>query len=204
MLHGTLWESIVSVVSLISNQSVTNMSRSECRGAARRSRKDRFGTRSSKSGTSVWRWIPSERRRTAPFALFGKMFSFLAFDANRPKNLLRKAFKWNYDYYSEQGKGAFKDGEDIVRIHVTHCLDILRQQLMCVTDVGVLGQVWWQPEGELGAVPFVDFNTKHRCRDFEAIRKWAEVHQLPPEELVDMSAFYQMPRPGDTVYGAIP
>ncbi|KAF2676276.1 hypothetical protein K458DRAFT_322434 [Lentithecium fluviatile CBS 122367] len=119
-------------------------------------------------------------------------------------NLLRKTLKWNYDYYEKQGKDAFVNSEDIVRYHVTHCLDILRQQLMCVTDVGVLGQVWWQPADEPNPMPFVDFNTKHRCRDFEAIRRWAEVHQLPPEETVDTSTFYQMPKPGDTVYSEIP
>lgn len=74
---------------------------------------------------------------------------------------------------------------------------------MCTPDVGVLGQVWWKPSNE-GPQPFVDFNTKHRCRDFEAIRKWAKAHQLPPEEEVDMSIFYQMPKPGDTVYAEIP
>ncbi|KAF2640645.1 hypothetical protein P280DRAFT_369227, partial [Massarina eburnea CBS 473.64] len=118
-------------------------------------------------------------------------------------NLLRKSLKWNYKYYQQQGKGAFSNSEYIVRYHVTHCLDILRQQLMCVTDVGVLGQIWWQPDGE-HPQPFVDFNTKHRCRDFDAIRRWAQVHQLPPEEDVDMGNFYQMPKAGDTIYAEIP
>ncbi|KAF2655712.1 hypothetical protein K491DRAFT_704461 [Lophiostoma macrostomum CBS 122681] len=92
----------------------------------------------------------------------------------------------------------------VVRYHVTHCLDILRQQLMCVTDIGVLGQVWYQLEGEEKPTPFVDFNTKHRCRDYEAIRVWAETHQLPPESEVDMRRFYEMPKPGDKVYPEIP
>lgn len=69
---------------------------------------------------------------------------------------------------------------------------------MCITDVGVLGQVWWQPE-EGNPMPFVDFNTKHRCRDYEAIRKWAQEHQLPPESEVDMTTFYQMPKPQDVL-----
>jgi hypothetical protein len=96
------------------------------------------------------------------------------------------------------------NSEYVVRYHVTHCMDILRQQLMCVTDIGVLGQVWYQPEGEASPTPFVDFNTKHRCRDYEAIRKWAEEHQLPPETEVDMNRFYEQPKPGDTIYLEIP
>jgi Mycotoxin biosynthesis protein UstYa len=27
--------------------------------------------------------------------------------------------------------------------------------------------------------PFVDFNTKHVCRDFDAVRNWAEENQQP-------------------------
>jgi len=75
---------------------------------------------------------------------------------------------------------------------------------MCVPDIGVLGQVWYQPESEPHPIPFVDFNTKHRCRDFEAVRAWAERHQVPPESEVDMAAFYEMPKEGDTVYPEIP
>jgi hypothetical protein len=75
---------------------------------------------------------------------------------------------------------------------------------MCVTDVGVLGQVWWQPDNDPNPQAFVDFNTKHRCRDFDAIREWAKAHQLPPEEEVDMDNFYQAPKPGDMIYPEIP
>ncbi|KAF2016383.1 hypothetical protein BU24DRAFT_492479 [Aaosphaeria arxii CBS 175.79] len=119
-------------------------------------------------------------------------------------NLLRKALWWNYEYYRDKKEGAFSNTEYIVRYHVTHCLDILRQQLMCVTDVGVLGQVWWQAKDMAKPLPFVDFNTRHKCRDFEAIRKWAEERQLPPESDVDMSLFYEQPAPGDRVLPAIP
>jgi hypothetical protein len=91
-----------------------------------------------------------------------------------------------------------------VQVHTTHCLDILRQVLMCNPDVGVLGQVWWQPGNESHPQAFVDFNTKHRCRDYEAVRAWAEAHQLPPEEEVDMSKFYKVPEPGDTILPEIP
>ncbi|KAF2463585.1 uncharacterized protein BDR25DRAFT_337742 [Lindgomyces ingoldianus] len=119
-------------------------------------------------------------------------------------NLLRKALHWNYDYYRDQKEGAFSNSEYVVRYHVTHCLDILRQQLMCVVDVGVLGQVWYQPEGEGKPSPFTDFNTNHQCRDYEAVRMWAEAHQLPPESEVDMSRFYKKPEPGDTIIPEVP
>ncbi|KAF1926742.1 uncharacterized protein M421DRAFT_6655 [Didymella exigua CBS 183.55] len=118
-------------------------------------------------------------------------------------DLLRKTLHWNYDYYLAAGEGPFVNSEYIVQIHTTHCLDMLRQVLMCKPDVGVLGQVWWKPEGDAHPMAFVDFNTKHRCRDYEGIRRWAEAHQMPPEEEVDMSRFYEQPRP-EHVYPAIP
>lgn len=49
---------------------------------------------------------------------------------------------------------------------------------MCLVDVGMLGQVWWNPKAPQ---PFPDFNTKHVCRDFEAVRAWAEERQAPKE-----------------------
>lgn len=114
------------------------------------------------------------------------------------------ALHWNYDYYVAEKEGPFSNSEYIIRVHTTHCLDTLRQVLMCNPDVGVLGQVWWQAKDGENPQPFVDFNTRHRCRDFEAVRMWAQAHQLPPEKDVDMNRFYEMPKPGDVVYDAIP
>ncbi|KAF2397623.1 hypothetical protein EJ06DRAFT_584040 [Trichodelitschia bisporula] len=113
-------------------------------------------------------------------------------------NLLRKSLYFNHAYYHDRGEGAFKNEEHIVKFHVTHCLDIIRQQLMCTVDVGVLGQVWWNPKAP---EPFVDFNTRHECRDFEAVRSWAEVRQLPEEPPHD---YLQPPRDDDRVYESIP
>jgi hypothetical protein len=113
-------------------------------------------------------------------------------------NLLRQALYYNYDYYHALGAGAFSNADHVVRFHVTHCLDILRQQLMCAVDVGVLGQVWTFREDPSA---FVDFNTEHKCRDYEAVRKWAEERQLPEEVPPD---FLMPPGAGDVVYEEIP
>ena len=92
------------------------------------------------------------------------------------------------------GKGSFKDSPKVLRWHVcmlsevktsiwirssqkiAHCLDFLRQRLMCTVDISVLGVVW---VNKSNPVSFTDFNTKHVCRNFEQIRAWAEEHQLP-------------------------
>jgi len=115
-------------------------------------------------------------------------------------NLLRQSLYYNYDYYSSRGQGAFANEPYILKKHVSHCLDILRQQLMCTVDIGVMGQVWIHPEAP---EPYVDFNSVHMCRNFEAVRKWAEERQLPfSEELPD--DWLERPRKGDRVYEEMP
>ena len=71
---------------------------------------------------------------------------------------------------------------------------------MCTVDIGVMGQVWIHPEAP---EPYVDFNSVHMCRNFEAVRKWAEERQLPfSEELPD--DWLERPRKGDRVYEEMP
>uniref|UniRef100_A0A0B7JPQ2 Tat pathway signal sequence n=1 Tax=Bionectria ochroleuca TaxID=29856 RepID=A0A0B7JPQ2_BIOOC len=94
-------------------------------------------------------------------------------------NLVRKALYFNYDHYRELGHHAFKNDEYILRLHVTHCLDTIRQVLMCNVDTGVLGQVWVDPEKPNA---FPDFNTRHMCKDYDAVRRWAKDLQAPPLE----------------------
>lgn len=60
---------------------------------------------------------------------------------------------------------------------------------MCNVDTGVLGQVWTLQPGTKEPQAFPDFNTQHKCRDYEAVRRWAEEHQMPPD--------------GDAAYGYV-
>jgi hypothetical protein len=117
-------------------------------------------------------------------------------------NLLRQSLYYNFEYYSSRGEGAFVNKEPVLRLHVckyvpwnvepladerkAHCLDILRQQLMCTIDTGVLGQVWWNKEAPTA---FPDFNTRHMCRNFEGVRMWAFEGQAP----VDVPRDWLMP-----------
>lgn len=134
-------------------------------------------------------------------------------------NLLRKSLPWNIEYYKAMKMGPFANEDHILKAHVSksshyrlnlrvkltvtptaHCLDIIRQQLMCNIDIGVLGQVWYQPpDSEIE--PFVDFNTVHTCRNFDAVRDWAEQHQLPTEVPDD---FLEGPKEGDRIYLEVP
>jgi hypothetical protein len=113
-------------------------------------------------------------------------------------NLIRQSLYYNIDYYRSQGKGAFVNNEMIVRHHVSHCLDMIRQQLMCFPDTGIMGQVWWDQDHPK---PFVDFSTKHKCKNFDAIRDWAKQRQIPEKVPDD---YLKPPQAGDTIYPDIP
>ncbi|KAK5996362.1 hypothetical protein PT974_01696 [Cladobotryum mycophilum] len=114
-------------------------------------------------------------------------------------NLIRKALYFNYDRYKELGKHAFKNEERILRRHVTHCLDTIRQVLMCNVDTAVLGQVWIDPKKPTA---FPDFNTKHFCKNYNDIQEWARKLQAPPLDKIPKD-YLAPPKPGD-VKDAIP
>ncbi|TGO13874.1 hypothetical protein BTUL_0062g00480 [Botrytis tulipae] len=113
-------------------------------------------------------------------------------------NLLRQGLWYNYDYYQKKGEGAFENDIPILKLHVSRCLDILRQQLMCTVDIGVMGKIWVRPEA---SEAYQDFNTKHKCRDFDAVRNWAEQRQMPADLPAD---FFQQPVGREAVYSTYP
>ncbi|KAF4562484.1 hypothetical protein EYR40_004702 [Pleurotus pulmonarius] len=73
------------------------------------------------------------------------------------------------DHYPDMHISA--PGNDI---HMSHCLDSIRQSLMCSSDVSLI--VWrWHAEA---AQSFPRGDVVHRCRDFDRIKKWALEKQL--------------------------
>lgn len=112
-------------------------------------------------------------------------------------NLLRQALFWNYEYYSAQGNGAFKNEPKVLKQHVSHCVDTLRQVIMCQPDTGVFGQYWIS---DIGAT-FVDFQTEHKCKNFEELRDWVVSNQVS-EEFYNASRVVR--RPGDIVMDRVP
>lgn len=56
-------------------------------------------------------------------------------------------------------------------MHVGHCLDSLRQALMCNADLST--HVWQLVSEEDGGGVATFVNTQHMCVDFGAIRAWA-------------------------------
>lgn len=86
-------------------------------------------------------------------------------------NYLRKA---TYREYYEVSDDAFQVKPETVRDHLDHCVEILRQNLMCTGDVGLITYDWVAGF----SAPYPNFNTQHKCRDFERILTWNEEHGL--------------------------
>lgn len=112
-------------------------------------------------------------------------------------NLVRKALYYNFEHYSAEGKHPFGAPPDILKLHVAHCLETVRQQLVCAADFNLLGYVHVQD-----AHPMPDFATQHVCRNFEDIRQWAVDHE--DVRLADMPASLLQARPGDIVLAESP
>ena len=73
------------------------------------------------------------------------------------------------DYYH------IKETPETQILHVDHCIDTLRQTLMCHGDIA-LHTFDWIPDYRR---PWPNFNVVHECRNFEAIYDWAEKHSVP-------------------------
>ncbi|KAI9735458.1 MAG: hypothetical protein M1818_006464 [Claussenomyces sp. TS43310] len=106
---------------------------------------------------------------------------------------LRQGMYFNYDYYQANRKGVWERSDAIVRKHMGHCIDLLRLQLQCTADVGLVGLMWVNASGT--PVEFAQFTGEHKCRDFDAVRAWAVAN--------DQKGFTEL-RAGDEVWEEFP
>ncbi|KAL7901577.1 hypothetical protein HDV63DRAFT_395008 [Trichoderma sp. SZMC 28014] len=103
-------------------------------------------------------------------------------------NLIRKATWYNHDYYRKLGADEFRHPDKTLSVHVDHCIDSLRQRLMCTADVGLVPFFWVGDDG--GTDP--EFSRTHTCRDFETLHDWMMEHMVTPDSNRTL-----LPRPGD-------
>ena len=117
----------------------------------------RFGNVAGSASESLSRqfWILSEPWRT---------------NVRRQRSLHASHTHWYWIYTSP----FFSWGLGISDGKAGHCVDVLRQQLMCSADIGLVGYNWVKDM----AHPVSDFNTIHRCRDFDAVRAWNLGHEI--------------------------
>ncbi|KAF2164075.1 hypothetical protein M409DRAFT_25423 [Zasmidium cellare ATCC 36951] len=91
-------------------------------------------------------------------------------------NLLRKSLWFNADYYRNEAKGSWGHNQTDadVQVHVGHCLDAMRQVVMCNADTDVVPLLWFTEQGRT----ISDFARNKQCRNFESVTAWSEKHQV--------------------------
>ncbi|KAM7216085.1 protein of unknown function (DUF3328) domain containing protein [Rhypophila decipiens] len=104
-------------------------------------------------------------------------------------NLIRMSTWYNSDYYRARKQLAFSHPEEQVIEHVDHCIDNIRQRLMCTADVGLIPFYWVNETGRIGTDP--DFQQAHTCRDFSKLHAWMKDNS---REFPNVTI---APRPGD-------
>ncbi|KAG2032725.1 hypothetical protein BDR03DRAFT_873419 [Suillus americanus] len=110
-------------------------------------------------------------------------------------NLLRKA-SWP-EYYGHADI-SFQDEPEVVRMHLDHCIEIIRQNTMCNADVMMITWDWVQGH----KIPFPNFNTRHQCRNYEKILDWAVKHAVHVDkfEVTRFEDTVDLPLPSHLMY----
>ncbi|KAJ8132760.1 hypothetical protein O1611_g860 [Lasiodiplodia mahajangana] len=81
-------------------------------------------------------------------------------------NMIRKTL--HLDYY-----GINEDSMERYNTHIEHCIDSIRQALMCTSDITPF-TVEWNTRYHRPRPDFI--TTPHTCRNFEKLRDWALEH----------------------------
>ncbi|KAK7044214.1 hypothetical protein VNI00_007936 [Paramarasmius palmivorus] len=82
-------------------------------------------------------------------------------------NMIRKTL--HSDYYTHMAMNLNDNAE-----HMDHCVDWLRQSLMCAGDTSVIVWKWEESEQKNK----FQGDVAHTCRDFDKLRQWGLEHTL--------------------------
>lgn len=86
-------------------------------------------------------------------------------------DVLRKDIDFEY-YFGDKYPGGVKSERH--RVHTSHCLYILLQNLMCSASTDYIVLDW--VEGQRS--PFPDFNINRKCRDYEAMLSYQKINGI--------------------------
>jgi hypothetical protein len=71
-------------------------------------------------------------------------------------------------------------GVSSLDIFVDHCIEVLRLNTQCYADIGLF--TFYMVEGDPLAWP--ELNSKHVCRNFDKVRRWALDHSVGNMEVI--------------------
>jgi len=87
-------------------------------------------------------------------------------------NLMRKVIYADYYSRPENLPIEFMVSDKMFFNHIDHCVDNLRQFIMCQADMTPVPSNWVHGHHD----PNPDFNTMHKCRNFNHLLDWIERH----------------------------
>lgn len=58
--------------------------------------------------------------------------------------------------------------------HLEHCLEALRESVMCHADLSIVTMRW----GSHQAVPLANWGNPHVCKNWDAVVNWAKEHHV--------------------------
>ncbi|QDS73727.1 hypothetical protein FKW77_003900 [Venturia effusa] len=78
------------------------------------------------------------------------------------------------DHYGASDYDMIAESPDERQTHKDHCVEILRQRLMCNPDLNVYTYHW----GSKYDVPFAHLFTSHRCVNWDAFHDWSDMEKV--------------------------
>ncbi len=97
---------------------------------------------------------------------------------------LRREARFDH-YYANRYPGGFNTTSGLHQLHLSHCVWLLAQNIMCSANTDVYTHIWTDTLEH----PFPDFNIDHQCKDWDAILAWQQQNAL------DEDAFVALRRP---------
>lgn len=83
-------------------------------------------------------------------------------------------------YYGAQYPGGFNTTSEMHRLHLSHCVWLLAQDIMCTASTDVYTHLWTDTLEH----PFPDFNVQHQCKNYDTIMAWQEQNAVDEDEFV--------------------
>jgi hypothetical protein len=95
-------------------------------------------------------------------------------------NVLRKHSYWNVYFEPNYGPYDSHNAHELHWTHLSHCIDMLYQNLKCNANSDIITSVWMVGQ----EYPYPDFGIEKKCGDFEGLLGWSQAREVP-KELVD-------------------
>ncbi|KAF4628749.1 hypothetical protein G7Y89_g9408 [Cudoniella acicularis] len=83
------------------------------------------------------------------------------------------------DYYHPN---ATEEDSRLNRLHADHCIDVLRQAILCHSDISLFTLEWSQAQSK----PRANFSHEHTCVNWGAILAWARERSVPESTMKNL------------------